>query len=87
MYTEFKKDSFNNSVVENALAELMYKSASRSYDGFMGPVSIIQFLGENTNPPAYQLSLKIPSDLMKFVLGDKTFGELMTGNVPLFRAV
>ncbi len=87
MYTEFKKDSFNNSVVENALAELMYKSASRSYDGFMGPVSIIQFLGENTNPPAYQLSLKIPSDLMKFALGDKTFGELMTGNVPLFRAV
>lgn len=24
---------------------------------------------------------------MKFALGDKTFGELMTGNVPLFRAV
>lgn len=86
-YKEFKKDSEDYSVVENALAEILYKSTSRSYDGFMGPLSIIQFLGENTNPPAYQLSTKIPSDLMKFALGDKTFGELMTGNVPLFRAV
>ena len=24
---------------------------------------------------------------MKFALGDKTFGELMTGNIALFRAV
>ena len=87
MYKEFKKESADHSVAENAIAELLYKSTSRSYDGFMGPVSIIQFLGENTNPPAYQLSTKIPSDLMKFALGDKTFGELMTGNVPLFRAV
>lgn len=87
MYKEFKNNSSDHSVIENAFAELLYKSTSRSYDGFMGPISIIQFLGENTNPPAYQLSVKIPSDLMKFVLGDKTFGELMTGNIPLFRAV
>lgn len=86
-YNEFKKDKTNTNVVENALAELLYKSTSRSYDGFSGPLSIIQFLGENTNPPAYQLSLKIPSDLMKFAFGDKTFGQLITGNIPLFKAV
>ena len=87
MYKEFKKEEADHSVIENAMAEILYKSTSRSYDGFMGPVALIQFLGENTNPPIYQLSTKIPSDLMKFALGDKTFGELMTGNIALFRAV
>lgn len=41
MYKEFKKESADHSVAENAIAELLYKSTSRSYDGFMGPVSII----------------------------------------------
>ena len=86
MYKEFKKEETDHSVIENAMAEILYKSTSRSYDGFMGPVALIQFLGENTNPPIYQVSTKIPSDLMKFAFG-KTFGELMTGNIPLFRAV
>mgnify|MGYP007008382508 CR=1 FL=1 len=41
MYKEFKNNSSDHSVIENAFAELLYKSTSRSYDGFMGPISII----------------------------------------------
>lgn len=85
MYDEFKKE--DHTVVEDAIAEIMYKSTSRSYDGFYGPINIIQYLGENTNPPTWQVPVKLTTDLGKFVMGDKTFGELMTGNVPLLRAV
>ena len=51
MYDEFKKE--DHTVVENAIAEIMYKSTSRSYDGFYGPINVIQYLGENTNPPTW----------------------------------
>ena len=84
-YKEFKKE--DNTVVENALAEILYKSTSRSYDGFYGPLNVLQYLGENTNPPTWQVPIKVTTDLGKVVMGDKTFGEFMTGNVPLFRAI
>lgn len=85
-YQEYKKEMENYGVVENAIAEVLYKSTSRSYDGFMGPVVAVQFLGENTNPPFYQLSQKVVGDLGKFVFGDKTFGQLITGNIAFFRS-
>ena len=86
LYQEYKKEMVDHSVAENAIAEVLYKSTSRSYDGFMGPLAAFQFLGENTNPPFYSLSTKVTGDLGKFVFGDKTFGQLMTGNIAFFRA-
>lgn len=80
-----EKEGYN--AVSNAIAEVLYKSTSRSYDGFAGPLSLFEFLGENTNPPAYKLSLKIPKDIFNFIFGEKTFGELITGNIPLFKSV
>ena len=74
LYTEYKKEMEDHSVLENAIAEIMYKSTSRSYDGFMGPLAAFTFLGENTNPPFYTLSTKVTGDLAKFVFGEKTFG-------------
>ena len=41
MYKEFKKEETDHSVIENAMAEILYKSTSRSYDGFMGPIALI----------------------------------------------
>ena len=86
MYQEYKKEMVDHSVAENAIAEVLYKSTSRSYDGFMGPLAAFTFLGENTNPPFYTLSTKVTEDLGKFVFGDKTFGQLMTGDIAFFRA-
>lgn len=86
LYQEYKKEMVDHSVVENAIAEVLYKSTSRSYDGFMGPLAAFTFLGENTNPPFYTLSTKVTGDLGRFVFGDKTFGQLMTGNIAFFRA-
>lgn len=85
-YKEFKKEMVDHSVAENAIAELLYKSTSRSYDGFLGPLSALTYLGESTNPPYYNLSTKVMGDLGKFVFGDQTFGQLLTGNIALFRS-
>lgn len=84
-YTEYKKTMKDESVVQNAIVEVMYKSSSNSYDGFMGPIAPIQYLGGNTNPPAYALSTKVSGDLFKFVFGDKTFIQLASGNIATIR--
>ncbi len=85
-YREYKKEMVDHSVVENAIAEILYKSTSRSYDGFMGPIAPLTFLGENTNPPFYSLSTKVTGDLGKFVFGDKAFGALVFDNIAIFRS-
>lgn len=40
-YRELKKEMVDHSVAENAIAEILYKSTSRSYDGFMGPLAAL----------------------------------------------
>lgn len=35
------------------IAELLYKSSSRAYSQYAGPINVIQFFGENMNPPYY----------------------------------
>ena len=43
-----------------------------SWDGFKGPLNIIMFLGEETNPPFYTESLQIAKDLFRTTVGDMT---------------
>ena len=81
LYTEYKKNMKDENIVQNAIIEVIYKSSSNSYDGFMGPLAPIQYLGGSTNPPAYALSTKVTGDLFKFAFGDKTFIQLMSGNI------
>lgn len=52
-YKEFKKGMKERDVITNATMELLYKSSSRSYDGFRGVYNVFEYLGENTNPPIY----------------------------------
>lgn len=80
-YADYKKSMKDESVVQNAIVEVLYKSSSNSYDGFMGPIAPIQYLGGSTNPPAYALSTKVIGDLFKFAFGDKTFAQLISGNI------
>lgn len=84
-YKEYKKDMPNNSVVANAVTEVLYKSTSRSYDGFKGILNVIEFLGENTTPPIYTQNVKIVKDMGNLVFGKKTFGDVLTGNVAVFK--
>lgn len=86
LYKEYKKDMSNHPAVQNGIVEVLYKSSSNSYDGFLGPIAAISYLGSNTNPPMYSLSTKVVGDLAKFTLGDKTFGQLLSGNLAVFRS-
>ena len=81
LYTDYKKNMKDENTVQNAIIEVLYKSSSNSYDGFMGPIAPIQYLGNSTNPPAYALSTKVTGDLFKFAFGDKTFIQLLSGNI------
>lgn len=85
-YSDYKKTMKDHTIVENAIAEILYKSSSRSYDGFGGPISLIQYLGENTNPPPYALSTKLITDISKVAFGDKTISSFLTGDFALFRS-
>lgn len=52
-YKEYKKDMSDNPLVVNMITELLYKSSSRSYDQYKGPLNVLQFFGENMNSPIY----------------------------------
>jgi hypothetical protein len=38
-YNDYKKHMTEHSLVTNTMAEVLYKSTSRSYDGFLGPIA------------------------------------------------
>lgn len=85
-YKDYKKEMKHNPVLANLAVEVLYKSSGRMYDSFSGPLNIIEYFGENTNPPIYQVPIKVITDSGKWIFGEKTFGQLLTGNISAFRA-
>lgn len=84
-YKEFKKGMKEREVLTNAAVELLYKSSSRSYDGFRGIWNVWEYLGENTNPPIWSQNIKIMTDLGKMTFGDKPFNDVLNGSVAVFK--
>lgn len=85
-YRNFKKDMKNRDVLTNATVELVYKSSSRSYDGFKGVFNVFQFLGENTNPPIYSQNLKLIKQTLGVIAGKRSVSDLINNNVAVLRA-
>ena len=85
-YKDYKKTMKDNPVIQNLVTEVLYKSTSRAWDSFQGPLNILNFVGENMNPPIYQIPIKLITDSGKFLFGDKTFGQLVTGNLAIGRS-
>lgn len=84
-YKDFKKGMKERDVVTNATVELLYKSSSRSYDGFAGIFNVFQFLGENTNPPVYSQNLKLLKETGSMLVGNRSFSDVISGNVAAFK--
>ena len=84
-YKEFKKDMVNHPFTYNVAGTIMFKSTSRSFDGFKGPVNMLQFVGENTDPPMYTQSLKLAKESLSAVVGAKPALDVLTGNVAVFK--
>lgn len=84
-YKDFKKGMKDRDVITNAVVELLYKSSSRSYDGFRGVYNVIEYLGENTNPPVYSQNIKLLKEIGSVLIGNRSFSDALNGNVAVFK--
>ena len=84
-YNETKKEYKDMATVGIILNELLYKSFDPATDSFYGPLNIIKYLGEGTDPPIYNVSNKFISDAWKTAFGNKTTGQFITGNFAFAR--
>lgn len=89
-HDEFVKEVKKNPTAYNPalvlFENIIFKGGSRSYDGFKGGWNAIEYLGEDTDPPIYNFPIKLTADVFKTVFGDKTVGDVLTGNLGVFRA-
>lgn len=84
-YKDFKKGMKDRDVITNAVVELLYKSSSRSYDGFKGVYNVFEYLGENTNPPIYSQNIKLLKETGSVLIGNRSFLDALNGNVAVFK--
>lgn len=84
-YKETKKGYKDMATVGIILNELAYKSFGPATDSFYGPLNIIKYLGEGTDPPIYNVPTKFISDAWKIAFGNKTVGQFVTGNFAFAR--
>lgn len=85
-YKEFKKDSKRRDFLTNVAIDVLYKSSSRSFDGFKGMFNVIDFVGNNTNPPIYTQNIKLVKEGLQVATGNKNVMDYLTGNVAIFKA-
>lgn len=84
-YKDFKKTMKDRPLLANLVTEIIYKGGSKSYDQYAGPLNVLQFFGENMNPPYYTANIKLINDCMRAIFGDKEWNTVLTGNIALFR--
>ena len=84
-YKESKKKSNDLNIGAKLLASISYRSLNGARDTFAGPLNIIEHFGENLNPPMYKVPVKLITDAGKTIFGDKTFKQLVTGNIAIAR--
>lgn len=77
VYQKHKDTTRGEEVLTNAVFEVLYKSSTNCFDTFMGPMAIIQYLGNDTNPATYSIYTKTVRDVWGLAIGEKTFGQVM----------
>lgn len=85
-YKDHKKNANRENIMGNAITELLYKGGTGAFDGFKGPLAILDYVGSSTNPATYKLQSKIINDTWKLVTGDKSLGETIMNSQALFRS-
>jgi hypothetical protein len=86
-YKEHKKKSDGDNFVINAMIELLYKGAAKSNDTFLGPLAVLDYVGNSTNPASYKfVNTKIIKDGYSLLFGDKSITQYLIGMQALPRA-
>lgn len=84
MYKDYKKEMPEHSLFQNALAEIMYGSISKSGDSFNGPVGLLTHIG-TSNPPQYKATLNLITNIGQATFGSRTWTSVLTNNIALAR--
>lgn len=85
-YQQHKVNSDGKNILANACIELLYKSSSSCFDTFLGPVAMLDYLGNQTNPATYRVQSKIFKDVWNLAVGEKTMGQVIMGSQALPRS-
>lgn len=86
-YKEHKKSGDGQDILTNAAIELLYKGSSSSFEEFKGPLPIFDYVMNNTSPAAVKWGAKTWRDIVGFLFGDTTMGELITKSQALPRSL
>lgn len=86
IYKDHKKNADGQNILGNAVTELLYKGSSNAFDGFKGPLAVLDYVGNSTNPATYKLQSKIVNDTWNLVTGNKSLGETVMNSQALFRS-
>jgi len=84
-YNETKKKSNDLNLGAKLLASISYRSLNGARDSFAGPLNIVEYFGEQLDPPMYKVPVKLIKDVGNTIFGDKTFKQLVTGNIAIAR--
>lgn len=85
-YQDYKKTMKDNSAIQNATVEILYKGSYKAMDSFFGPINILTYFGEETNPATYSAPIQVITDLKSIVFDDRSFSTIVTNNTGLGRS-
>lgn len=85
-YQEHKAKGDGSQFITNAITEILYKASNNCYDGFRGPMAVLDYFGNSTNPATYKLSSKLLNDSYQLIFGDKTAMETLVNAQALPRS-
>ena len=71
-YEETKKGFKDMEQINILLTELAYRPLKPATDSLYGIYNVIEYLGEGTDPPIYNVPTKFVSDAWKTAFGNKT---------------
>ena len=85
VYRKHKANDDGRNVVINGATEILYKASSSCFDTFLGPMAMLDYVGNQTNPATYRLQSKVFNDVWKFAIGEKSMGQIIMGSQALPR--
>lgn len=86
LHKEFMKKRNPDDLLINGFEELLFSSASSSYEGFSSIYAISKYLLNETTPLAANAPISLTKDLFSATFGSMEFDQLLTKNIPTLRA-
>lgn len=84
-YNKFKEEANGDEFIKNAVTEIMYAGGTSCFDTFLGPMAIVDYIGNQTNPATYRLQSKLFHDAWALAAGEKTPMQVFIGSQALPR--